>query len=96
MAIETWIIVNKKTGEQWKAHSGKSSWSRSSHAKAAWANSEVGWCDNPKIYFDDQTEYILKEIDFATYTHLEAKIQKMEAMIKSEEWQQLKEFVHEA
>ena len=94
MKIETWIIVNKETGEQWKAHSGKSSWSKSSHAKSAWVFSRL--FDNPKIYFDDQTEYILKEIGLAAYTQLEAKIQKMEAMVKSEEWQQLKEFVHEA
>ena len=36
---EMWIIRNSKTGEIWRAKSGKSSWKAKAHAKNAWANS---------------------------------------------------------
>jgi hypothetical protein len=35
---EVWVIRHKKTGELWKAASGKSSWKKAAHAKNAWAN----------------------------------------------------------
>lgn len=37
--MSTFIIRNKTTHEQWVASSGKNSWKKSNHAKAAFANS---------------------------------------------------------
>lgn len=37
--MSTFIIRNKETLEQWVASSGKNSWKKANHAKAAFANS---------------------------------------------------------
>ena len=109
MTIETWIIVNKETGEQWQASSGKSSWRKKNHAESSWHCHwrGLGYPNTTHIpetvmdyeweaisaKFDNQDDYELKEISASLVSELEATIQKMTAMVKSEEWQQLKEFV---
>ena len=107
MTIETWIIVNKETGEQWKAGSGKSSWRKKNHAKSAWNHhwGYIGYPNTTSILsmeeyewnsvsakFDNQDDYELIEVG-SQISELGAKIQKMEAMVKAEDWQQLKEFI---
>lgn len=39
MKHEIWSIRHKVTKKLWEAKSGKSSWKKAHHAKAAWANS---------------------------------------------------------
>lgn len=92
MKPETWIIVHKETGEQWFGGSGKSTWKTKGAAKTSWATSG-SWVDREDCRFDDQDTYILKEISASRIYELENIIQKMEAMIKSEDWKRLKEFV---
>jgi len=92
MKTETWIIVHKVTGEQWKADSGKTSWRASHHAKNAWRFSH-SYQGTPS--FNDQDTYELREVSASKIDKLEATIQKMEDMVKSERWAKLKEFVGE-
>jgi len=67
------MIVNKSTGEIWRATSGKVGWKQPSHAKAAWMNSktpcipehliEKGEIYNKPFRFDEQDEYEVVFID---------------------------------
>lgn len=72
-AAQTFIIRHKVTKEVWTARSGKSSWKKPNHAKAAWANSshsstpDIGkgnygnrWYTYPK--FNEQDIYEVVEI----------------------------------
>lgn len=57
--MSTFIIRNKQTLEQWTASSGKSSWRKINHAKAAFAYSR-GWQKQDVLllhYFDNLGKY---------------------------------------
>lgn len=47
--MSVYIIRNKETLEQWVADSGKSSWRKPNHAKAAFANSSYGVKRDPLL-----------------------------------------------
>lgn len=64
MKNEVWVIKHKKTGEIWRASSGKSSWKKAGHAKTAWSNS---WKYNHQVvseYFRDQDKYECVMIEY--------------------------------
>lgn len=57
--MSTFIIRNKETLEQWTASSGKNSWRKPNHAKAAFANSEYKNQSDPllKDFIDGLGKY---------------------------------------
>lgn len=73
--MSTFIIRNKVTKEQWSASSGKNSWRKINHAKAAFSYSQ-GWLKRDpllkgfvdklgkyeSLYFDDQDVYEIVEL----------------------------------
>lgn len=72
-ASQTFIIRHKVTKDIWTAQSGKSSWKKPNHAKAAWANSRHsstpdidkgnygnGWQRYPR--FNEQDVYEVVEV----------------------------------
>lgn len=107
--LSTWMFVHKETAEQWKSRSGKSSWNKQGHA---WINhwQSDGYPpvrqEAKELFpwerttyaakFDNQSDYVLKELRSTQVVELETKIQRMEEMVKSERWKELKEFVSES
>lgn len=73
--MSTFIIRNKVTKEQWSASSGKNSWRKINHAKAAFSYSQ-GWLKRDpllkgfvdklgkyeSLYFDNQDVYEVVEL----------------------------------
>ncbi len=81
--MSTFIIRNKETLKQWVADSGKSSWKKGGHAKAAWKQSTKNvprelqytkYIMHPRyepLKFDDQNVYEVVEL-FSTQEKVDA------------------------
>ncbi|AGH32238.1 hypothetical protein VPHG_00175 [Vibrio phage 11895-B1] len=91
--MSTFIIRNKSTLEQWVASSGKRSWNKSHHAKAAFAYSRSHTKNNPllsdyyknisssyeSLKFNDQDVYEVVEL----YSNAEIRSANIERALKT-------------
>lgn len=91
--MSTFIIRNKETLEQWTAQSGKSSWKKANHAKAAFANSRGINREDPllspfvkglgkyeSLKFNDQSVYEVLEVYSTSekrYAEIERKFKEI-------------------
>lgn len=65
---EVWVIRHKQTEDLWKTAKQKSSWSKRSHAKAAWTNAHYDYNTYKHSKFDDQDEYeVVQLADLVDY-----------------------------
>lgn len=93
--MSVYIIRNKETLEQWVAQSGKNSWKKSNHAKAAFANScyktakdpflseftkDLGGYDSLK--FNDQDVYEVVEILSSQEEHAACVERKLNQVVE--------------
>lgn len=93
---EIWVILHKKTGEQFVAQSGKASWRGKGHAKNAFnmSHQKLLWeRDREGTPWEVQDEWEVKEISVSRVFQLEGEISELQTRVYELE-QENKELNH--